>query len=84
MMWHRDSFQDLMFSELEVFADETGPCHADENSNEENDVDDETMSGEWFFATTAAEIADKPLQSVEMNRLKSTLYQGMACSGCRW
>ncbi|XP_073944328.1 E3 ubiquitin-protein ligase TRIM37-like isoform X2 [Choristoneura fumiferana] len=37
---------DLMFSELEVFADETGPCHADENSNEENDVDDETMSGE--------------------------------------
>ncbi|XP_049866726.1 E3 ubiquitin-protein ligase TRIM37-like isoform X2 [Pectinophora gossypiella] len=35
---------DLMFSELEVFADENNPSHADENSNEENDVDDETMS----------------------------------------
>lgn len=37
---------DLMFSELEVFADENNPSHVDENSNEENDVDDETMSGE--------------------------------------
>ncbi|KAJ0180337.1 hypothetical protein K1T71_003741 [Dendrolimus kikuchii] len=37
---------DLMFSELEVFADENTPSHIDENSNEENDVDDETMSGE--------------------------------------
>lgn len=37
---------DLMFSELEVFADENNPNHVDENSNEENDVDDETMSGE--------------------------------------
>ncbi|XP_026742885.1 E3 ubiquitin-protein ligase TRIM37-like, partial [Trichoplusia ni] len=37
---------DLMFSELEVFADENSPNHNDENSNEENDVDDETMSGE--------------------------------------
>ncbi|KAL0893641.1 hypothetical protein ABMA27_013803 [Loxostege sticticalis] len=37
---------ELMFSELEVFADEHGVAHADENSNEENDVDDETMSGE--------------------------------------
>ncbi|KAH9639084.1 hypothetical protein HF086_009053 [Spodoptera exigua] len=36
---------DLMFSELEVFADENTPSHVDENSNEENDVDDETMSG---------------------------------------
>ncbi|XP_047988393.1 E3 ubiquitin-protein ligase TRIM37-like [Leguminivora glycinivorella] len=35
---------DLMFSELEVFTDETNPCHADDNSNEENDVDEETMS----------------------------------------
>lgn len=34
-----------MFSELEVFADENNPSHVDENSNEENDVDDETMSG---------------------------------------
>lgn len=34
-----------MFSELEVYADEHVPSHADENSNEENDVDDETMSG---------------------------------------
>ncbi|XP_063359944.1 uncharacterized protein LOC134649160 [Cydia amplana] len=37
---------DLMFSELEVFTDENNPCHADDNSNEENDVDEETMSGE--------------------------------------
>ncbi|XP_013190053.1 uncharacterized protein LOC106134519 isoform X2 [Amyelois transitella] len=37
---------DLMFSELEVFADENNPSHVDENSNEENDVDDEAMSGE--------------------------------------
>ncbi|XP_012552089.1 uncharacterized protein LOC101744303 isoform X2 [Bombyx mori] len=37
---------ELMFSELEVFADETHTVHVDENSNEENDVDDETMSGE--------------------------------------
>ncbi|KAJ2952570.1 hypothetical protein O0L34_g6893 [Tuta absoluta] len=35
---------DMMFSELEVFADENNPSHADDNSNEENDVDDETMS----------------------------------------
>lgn len=35
-----------MFSELEVFADDVrAPSHADDNSNEENDVDDETMSG---------------------------------------
>lgn len=32
-----------MFSELEVY--EHIPSHVDENSNEENDVDDETMSG---------------------------------------
>ncbi|XP_063822144.1 uncharacterized protein LOC135072120 [Ostrinia nubilalis] len=37
---------ELMFSELEVFADEAGAGAADDNSNEENDVDDETMSGE--------------------------------------
>ncbi|KAM3963425.1 LOW QUALITY PROTEIN: uncharacterized protein ACR2FA_002362 [Aphomia sociella] len=37
---------DLMFSELEVFVDENNPSHVDDNSNEENDVDDEAMSGE--------------------------------------
>ncbi|KOB77774.1 putative tripartite motif protein 37 [Operophtera brumata] len=35
-----------MFSELEVFTDVHIPSHIDENSNEENDVDDETMSGD--------------------------------------
>ncbi|XP_026329272.1 uncharacterized protein LOC113237172 isoform X2 [Hyposmocoma kahamanoa] len=35
---------DLMFSELEVFADENNANNVDDNSNEENDVDDETMS----------------------------------------
>ncbi|CAG9096057.1 unnamed protein product [Plutella xylostella] len=39
-----DTQPELMFSELEVFADDA-PAHGDENSNEENDVDDETMSG---------------------------------------
>lgn len=34
-----------MFSELEVFADENNANNVDDNSNEENDVDDETMSG---------------------------------------
>ncbi|XP_048479534.1 E3 ubiquitin-protein ligase TRIM37 isoform X4 [Plutella xylostella] len=38
-----DTQPELMFSELEVFADDA-PAHGDENSNEENDVDDETMS----------------------------------------
>ncbi|CAH0692527.1 unnamed protein product [Chilo suppressalis] len=37
---------ELILSELEVFADENNASHADDNSNEENDVDDETMSGE--------------------------------------
>lgn len=34
-----------MFSELDGFVDDNNPSHIDENSNEENDVDEETMSG---------------------------------------
>lgn len=42
-----------MFSELEAFADETNTTiHVDENSNEENDVDDETMSGKLEFTVS--------------------------------
>ncbi|XP_050344954.1 uncharacterized protein LOC126769959 isoform X2 [Nymphalis io] len=37
---------DLMFSELDGFIDESNTNHTDEISNEENDVDEETMSGE--------------------------------------
>ncbi|XP_026501673.2 sialidase-like isoform X2 [Vanessa tameamea] len=37
---------DLMFSELDGFVDENNTNHTDEISNEENDVDEETMSGE--------------------------------------
>ncbi|CAG4907920.1 unnamed protein product [Colias eurytheme] len=37
---------DLMFSELDGFVDDTNVNHIEENSNEENDVDEETMSGE--------------------------------------
>ncbi|GBP65137.1 hypothetical protein EVAR_29801_1 [Eumeta japonica] len=35
---------DMVFSELEVFFDENNHSPAEENSNEENDVDEETMS----------------------------------------
>lgn len=35
-----------MFSELDGFADDNNQSHVEENSNEENDVDEETMSGE--------------------------------------
>lgn len=38
-----------MFSELEGFADDNNQNHVDENSNEDNDVDDETMSGTHQF-----------------------------------
>lgn len=34
-----------MFSELDGFVDDNSTNHIDENSNEENDVDEETMSG---------------------------------------
>ncbi|XP_072943962.1 uncharacterized protein [Epargyreus clarus] len=37
---------DLMFSELEGFFDDTQPNPIDDHFNEENDVDEETMSGE--------------------------------------
>ncbi|VVC89753.1 unnamed protein product [Leptidea sinapis] len=37
---------DLMFSELDGFIDENNMHQIEENSNEENDVDEETMSGE--------------------------------------
>ncbi|XP_039746622.1 uncharacterized protein LOC120624248 isoform X2 [Pararge aegeria] len=38
---------DLMFNQLDyAFVGENNPNHVDENSNEENDVDEETMSGE--------------------------------------
>lgn len=43
-----------MFSELEVFADVHIPSHIDENSNEENDVDDETMSGKFQLSLLIA------------------------------
>lgn len=46
-----------MFSELEVFADENNPSHADENSNEENDVDDETMSGKFAIMNNLLSIS---------------------------
>ncbi|XP_068630099.1 E3 ubiquitin-protein ligase TRIM37-like isoform X2 [Battus philenor] len=35
---------ELMFTELEGFVEDNNPSHVDENSNEENDVDEETMS----------------------------------------
>ncbi|XP_061383506.1 E3 ubiquitin-protein ligase TRIM37-like isoform X4 [Danaus plexippus] len=41
-----DTGQDIMFSELDGFADDNNQSHVEENSNEENDVDEETMSGE--------------------------------------
>ncbi|XP_047504750.1 E3 ubiquitin-protein ligase TRIM37-like isoform X2 [Pieris napi] len=37
---------EIMFSELDGFVDENSVNHIEENSNEENDVDEETMSGE--------------------------------------
>ncbi|CAK1552564.1 unnamed protein product [Leptosia nina] len=37
---------DIMFTELEGFVDEGNAHQIEENSNEENDVDEETMSGE--------------------------------------
>lgn len=38
-----------MFSELDGFIDDNSANHIDENSNEENDVDEETMSGKLFI-----------------------------------
>lgn len=43
-----------MFSELEVFAEENNANNVDDNSNEENDVDDETMSGKHVENTHTA------------------------------
>ncbi|XP_013181965.1 PREDICTED: E3 ubiquitin-protein ligase TRIM37-like [Papilio xuthus] len=37
---------ELMFTELESLTEDINPTNVDENSNEENDVDEETMSGE--------------------------------------
>ncbi|CAG9585736.1 unnamed protein product [Danaus chrysippus] len=39
-----DTGQDIMFSELDGFVDDNNQSHVEENSNEENDVDEETMS----------------------------------------
>lgn len=44
--------KELMFTELESLTEDINPTNVDENSNEENDVDEETMSGECEIDST--------------------------------
>ncbi|XP_045514635.1 E3 ubiquitin-protein ligase TRIM37-like isoform X4 [Pieris brassicae] len=51
---------EIMFSELDGFVDENSVNHIEENSNEENDVDEETMSDGSSASCSWCALAESP------------------------